>query len=66
MVTIFIWAARLPAVAVGLYAVLASLVPLLSLPRPSLGAGAVYPIMSRGYGMVRHYRDKYHGNRRGE
>jgi hypothetical protein len=27
------WAARLPAVAVGLYAVLASLVPLLSLPR---------------------------------
>ena len=45
MVTIFIWAARFPAVAVGLYAVLASLVPLLSLPRPNLGAGAVYPML---------------------
>ena len=47
MVRIFIWAARLPAVAVGLSAVLASLVPLLSLPRPSLGAVSVYSILSR-------------------
>ena len=50
MVRIFIWAARLPAVAVGLYAVLASLVPLLSLPRPNLGAGAGYSMLPRGYG----------------
>ena len=33
VIIFFLWAARLPAVAVGLSAVLASLAPLLSLPR---------------------------------
>ena len=43
----FIWAARLPPVAVGLSAVLASLVPLLSLPRRELETASAYSMLLR-------------------